>query len=69
MSVVFNAATAANVNILRTTNELFQVSQKRVATGKSIFSAADDGTRYTMSQTMLSRSRNIDAVNKTSRPL
>jgi flagellin len=60
---VFNAATAANVNILRTTNELFQVSQKRVATGKRIFSAADDATRYTMSQTMLSRSRNIDQVN------
>ncbi len=63
MSVVFNAATAANVSILRTTNELFQVSQKRVATGKSIFGAADDATKYTMSQTMLSRSRNIDAVN------
>ncbi|MCU0817716.1 MAG: hypothetical protein MUF11_00220 [Beijerinckiaceae bacterium] len=63
MSVVFNAATAANVNILRTTNELFQVSQKRVATGKSIFGAADDATRYSMSQTMLSRSRNINAVN------
>jgi flagellin len=63
MSVVFNAATAANVSILRTTNELFQISQKRVATGKSIFGAADDATKYTMSQTMLSRSRNIDAVN------
>ena len=63
MSVVFNAATAANVNILRTTNQLFQISQKRVATGKSIFGAADEATRYTMSQTMLSRSRNIDSVN------
>ncbi len=63
MSVVFNAATAANVSILRTTNELFQVSQKRVATGRSIFGAADDATRYTMSQTMLSRSKNINAVN------
>ena len=63
MSVVFNAATAANVSILRTTNELFQTSQKRVATGKSIFGAADNATRYTMSQTMLMRSKNIDAVN------
>ncbi|MCA0399621.1 MAG: hypothetical protein LCH38_02265 [Proteobacteria bacterium] len=63
MSVVFNAATAANVSILQTTNQLFQVSQKRVATGKSIFGAADDATRYTMSQTMLSRSKNINAVN------
>ena len=63
MSVVFNAATAANVNILRTTNQLFQTAQKRVATGKMVFGAADEATRYTMSQTMLSRSRNIDSVN------
>ncbi|MFM8751379.1 flagellin [Rhabdaerophilum sp.] len=63
MSVVFNAATAANVNILQTTNKLFQVSQKRVATGKAIFGAADDATKYTMSETMLSRSANLDRVN------
>lgn len=63
MSVVFNAATAANVSILRTTNELFQVAQKRVATGKKIFSAADEATRFTMSSTMLSRSKNLDSVN------
>lgn len=63
MSVVFNAATAANVNILQTTNKLFQVSQKRVATGKSIFGAADDATKYTMSETMLSRSANLNRVN------
>ncbi|MCA3626073.1 MAG: hypothetical protein IOC49_02425 [Methylobacterium sp.] len=63
MSVVFNAATAANVNILQTTNKLFQVSQKRVATGKSIFGAADDATKYSMSETMLSRSANLNRVN------
>lgn len=63
MSVVFNAATAANVNILQTTNRLFQVSQKRVATGKAIFGAADDATKYTMSETMLSRSANLNRVN------
>jgi flagellin len=63
MSVVFNAATAANVNILQTTNRLFQISQKRVATGKSIFGAADDATKYTMSETMLSRSDNLNRVN------
>ncbi len=63
MSVVFNAATAANVNILQTTNSLFQISQKRVATGKSIFGAADDATKYTMSSTMLSRSTNLNRVN------
>jgi flagellin len=63
MSVVFSAATAANVNILQTTNRLFQVSQKRVATGKSIFGAADDATKYSMSETMLSRSANLNRVN------
>jgi flagellin len=63
MSVVFSAATAANVNILQTTNRLFQISQKRVATGKAIFGAADDATKYTMSETMLSRSANLDRVN------
>jgi flagellin len=63
MSVVFNAATAANVNILQTTNRLFQISQKRVATGKMIFGAADDATKYTMSETMLSRSSNLNRVN------
>ena len=63
MSVVFNAATAANVNILQTTNRLFQISQKRVATGKAIFGAADDATKYTMSETMLSRSANLNRVN------
>ncbi len=63
MSVVFSAATAANVNILQTTNRLFQISQKRVATGKSIFGASDDATKYTMSETMLSRATNINRVN------
>ena len=63
MSVVFNAATAANVNVLQTTNKLFGISQKRVATGKSIFGAADDATKYTMSETMLSRSANLNRVN------
>lgn len=63
MPVVFNAATAANVNILRETNQLFQTAQKRVATGKNIFSASDEATRFTMSQSMLSRSKNLDSVN------
>ncbi len=63
MSTVFSAATAANVNILQTTNRLFQISQKRVATGKAIFGASDDATKYTMSETMLSRSTNINRVN------
>lgn len=63
MAVVFNAATATNVSILQQTNSLFQISQKRVSTGKQVFGAADDATRYKMSETMLSRSRQLDAVN------
>jgi flagellin len=63
MSVVFNAATAANVSILRTTNELFQITQKRVSTGKSVFGAADDATRYKMSEAMIGRSSQLQKVN------
>jgi flagellin len=63
MSVVFNAATATNVSILRQTNSLFQTAQKRVSTGKWVFGAADDATRYKMSETMLGRARQLDALN------
>jgi len=63
MAVVFNAATATNVSILQQTNSLFQTSQKRVSTGKWVFGAADDATRYKMSETMLGRARQLDALN------
>jgi flagellin len=63
MSVVFNAATAMNVSILQQTNSLFQTSQKRVSTGKMVFGAADDATRYKMSETMLGRARQLDSLN------
>ena len=63
MSVVFNSATAANVSILQQTNSLFQTSQKRVSTGKMIFGAADDATRYKMSESMNGRSRQLDSIN------
>ena len=62
-SVVFNSATATNVQILQQTNSLFQVSQKRVSTGKMIFGAADDATRYKMSESMNGRSRQLDSIN------
>jgi flagellin len=63
MAVAFNSATAMNVSILQTTNSLFQTSQKRVSTGKWVFGAADDATRYKMSETMLGRARQLDALN------
>lgn len=63
MGVTFNASTSANISILRDVNQSFQLSQKRVATGKNVFGAADDATRYKMSETMLGRSRQIETVN------
>jgi flagellin len=63
MPVAFNSAVATNIEILRSTNDMFQVTQKRVATGKKIFGAADDAARYRMSETMLGRARQIDDVN------
>ncbi|OYU48940.1 MAG: hypothetical protein CFE31_10970, partial [Rhizobiales bacterium PAR1] len=49
--------------MLQQTNALFQVSQKRVSTGKAIFGAADDATRYRMSDTMKNRAKSLDSVN------
>jgi flagellin len=63
MSVAFNAATAANVSMLQQTNALFQTAQKRVSTGKMIFGAADDATRYRMSDTMKNRAKSLDSIN------
>jgi flagellin len=63
MGVTFNASTSANVSILKSINENFQTAQKRVSTGKAVFSAADDATRFKMSETMLGRSRQIETVN------
>lgn len=63
MNIAFSGAVSANLDILQKTNEAFQVSQKRVSTGKKIFGAADDSARYRMSETMLIRSRQIGNVN------
>ena len=63
MSIAFNSATAANIEVLRKSNENFLTTQKRVATGKKVFSAADDATRYRMSETMLGRSRALSSLN------
>jgi flagellin-like hook-associated protein FlgL len=63
MTILMNDATNANISILQRTNELFQLSQKRVATGLAVFGAADDTTRYKMSETMLGRSRQLSDIN------
>jgi flagellin-like hook-associated protein FlgL len=62
-AITMSGAASANIQILQLANEQFQISQKRVSTGKWVFGAADDTTRYKMSETMLSRSRQIGDVN------
>ena len=63
MTILMNDATNANIAILQRSNELFQLTQKRVSTGKWVFGAADDTTRYKMSETMLGRSRQLIEIN------
>lgn len=62
-AITMSSASSANIQILQLANEQFQVAQKRVSTGKMIFGAADDATRYKMSESMLGRQRQIDNVN------
>lgn len=63
MAILFNDAVNASISILQRSNELFQVTQKRVASGKKIFTSADDTTRYRSSEALLGRSRQITDVN------
>ncbi len=53
----------ANISILQRTNMLLDLTQKRVASGKSIFSSADDTTRYRLSENLLTRSRQLESLN------
>lgn len=58
-----NEATISSIAILKRTRELFDITQKRVAGGKSIFSAADDSNRYQVSENLLGRSRQLSSIN------
>ena len=62
-SVTMTGASRANVQILKNANAQFQTAQKAVATGKWVFSAADDATRYTMSERMLGQCHAINRLN------
>ncbi len=62
-AITMSSASSTNIQILQLANEQFQVAQKRVSTGKMIFGAADDATRYKMSEQMLGRQRQIENVN------
>lgn len=63
MSIAFSGAVSANLGMISQINDASAVAQKRVSTGKKIFSAADDAARFRMSETMLIRSRQIGSVN------
>lgn len=63
MAIAFSGAVSANVSILQQINQDFQVTQKRVATGKKVFGAADDAARYRLSETQLGRAKQIGSVN------
>ncbi|MCA0399622.1 MAG: hypothetical protein LCH38_02270 [Proteobacteria bacterium] len=63
MTILMNDATNLNVSILKRTNDLFGITQKRVASGKKVFTSADDTTRFAMSESVLGRSRQIADVN------
>lgn len=62
-AITMSGASSANISILQMANEQFQVAQKRVSTGKMIFGAADDATRYKMSEQQIGRSRQIGDIN------
>lgn len=62
-AITMSSASSANIQILQIANEQFQIAQKRVSTGKMIFGAADDATRYRMSEAQLGRSRQIGDIN------
>lgn len=63
MTILMNNATAANVGILRQTNTLFEIAQKRVASGKKVSNAVDDAQRYRTSERLLSRAAQLDQIN------
>lgn len=63
MAVLMNDATNTNIAILQRTTELFQLTQKRVASGKRIFGSADDTTLFKSSETLLGRSRQLSDIN------
>lgn len=60
---ILSAVQASSLSSLKQTNDLIGLSQKRLAAGKSVFSAADDSTKFRLSEGMLQRSRALDQVN------
>lgn len=63
MTILMNDATSANIGILRHTNQLFDIAQKRVASGKKVFDSRDDAQLFQTSENLLSRARQLDDIN------
>lgn len=63
MSTHLSAAQAAGLSMLQQSAHQFQITQKRVATGRAVFSAADDAARFSLSSRLLSRSRLLNLIN------
>jgi flagellin len=63
MSTVFGTASSASIVMLEQISRAFTTTQKGVATGVSVFSALDDSARYLLSSRLLTRARQINAIN------
>ncbi len=61
--IPINSSMSSSISILKRTNELFDLTQRRVAAGKKVFSSADDAARYRLSENLLGRSRQIGSIN------
>lgn len=63
MPILINDTVSTNVSILQRLSESFQITQKRVASGKRIFGSADDPSLYKSSENLLGRSRQLSDIN------
>lgn len=58
-----NSSMTSSISILKRTNELFDLTQKRVASGKQVFSSTDDAARYRLSENLLGRNGQLKSIN------
>lgn len=61
--IPINAAMSSSISILKRTNDLFDLTQQRVASGKKVFNSTDDSARYRLSENLLGRNRQLDSIN------
>jgi len=61
--IPINSSMTSSISILKRTNELFDLTQQRVASGKQVFSSTDDAARYRLSENLLGRSAQLKSIN------